>query len=93
MYRLILKLCYKLHAVYSRYFVLQNQKNVPISKTCRIYKRKKLLSEFLLDESKNDRHDVICKECNGDNGENDLLFLMIYYNYDHFSRVSMNERR
>ena len=72
---------------------MQNQKNVPISKTCRISKRKKLLSEFIVDESKNDRHDVICKECISDIGENELGAcckehfddMIIAYNYDHFS--------
>ena len=37
---------------------------VPIDKVCRICKQKKLLTEFEINESTKDRHDIICKDCN-----------------------------
>jgi MoaA/NifB/PqqE/SkfB family radical SAM enzyme len=37
--------------------------NPPVSKKCRIYRKRKLLTEFEVDESTKDRHNVICKDC------------------------------
>jgi hypothetical protein len=35
----------------------------PINKVCRICKKKKLLTEFEVDESANDRHSTVCRTC------------------------------
>jgi hypothetical protein len=38
-------------------------KPIPIDKTCRICRQKKLLSEFDVDEETTDLHSIICKSC------------------------------
>jgi superfamily II helicase len=40
-----------------------SEKPIPINKVCRICKKKKLLTEFEIDESANDRHSTVCKTC------------------------------
>ncbi|MFY9868857.1 MAG: hypothetical protein WAK17_03990 [Candidatus Nitrosopolaris sp.] len=37
--------------------------NPPVSKECRICRKRKHLTEFEVDESTKDRHNVICKDC------------------------------
>jgi hypothetical protein len=43
-----------------------SEKPVPVDKKCRTCKKKKLLSEFPVDESTYDRRSTVCKTCESD---------------------------